>query len=211
MSSTPTVQIVSVTLEPYRNGDDLFDRLKILALAPGQKVADDYGHMVSAGAIWLSGLYFSKSVHVRPEDYAQMIDNARVLELPEYMRYSGNEPVTSAADVAEVRTRCKRIVDLARERLTEAHPDYKPTFNDVVYLSPEEAAKYCHPLQLPRPDESKLTCFEDWLRAVDYRLMNKFGVTSSDLEDYSWHDLCGDGYSPREAVAAFCEDTGYSE
>ncbi len=211
MNPTPNLQIVSVTLRPYRNGEHFFPDLEILALAPGQKVADAYSHMVSAGAIWMNGLYFSQSAHLSPETYAAMIDNAKIIELPDYMRYGDNQPATSDADVAQAREYCKRIVAIAHSRMAEAHPSYKPTFTGIEYLAPEEAAKYCHPIRRPRPDEANLTCFEDWMQAVDYRLMNKFGVTSSDLEDYSWESLCADDYTPSEAVLAFCEDNDMCE
>lgn len=43
--------------------------------------------------------------------------------------------------------------------------------------------------------------FEAWKKAVDAEILRRTGMTSDDLEDYSYRDCYDNGVSPKNAAA----------
>lgn len=57
--------------------------------------------------------------------------------------------------------------------------------------------------------DSRITSFDHYMTTVDREIYARTGLTSSDLEDWSYRDAYDDGTDPEDAAVQALENAGW--
>jgi hypothetical protein len=109
------------------NAGAVYGSLEVIGVADSCRTEDTYSVSPSAGKIWLHGLYKSKQAWITPEDFVTML-----IKAPVTTGYVTDREATPE-EVQKQREFWLGFVTTAKRLAAEAHPDYQPKFDRVVY------------------------------------------------------------------------------